>query len=132
MDGILGIVSFFHMVIFASAIAGASTALLGVFIVGMRVPFIGTCISHAAMAGVIGAALLNIHPLAGAITLSVLTSTSLSMLDPAKSRLDDTVELAVVFSLMLGLTFLGMGLVQDSRTEILGLLWGEPLFLNQF
>jgi len=131
MGGILGIDSFFHMVIFASAIAGVSTSLLGVFIVGMRVPFIGTCISHAAMAGVIGAALLNIHPLAGAITLSVLTSTSLSMLDPAKSRLDANVALAVVFSLMLGLTFLAMGLVQDSRTEILGLLWGSILFVKK-
>ena len=42
---------YFYLVIVAGLIAGASTGLLGVYIVGMRIPFIGICISHAAMAG---------------------------------------------------------------------------------
>jgi len=123
--------SFFYLVIFAGAIAGASTGLLGVYIVGMRMPFIGTCISHAAMAGTIFALLLGLNPTVGAIAASMITSMSLAAIRPHKSRLDTNVGLAILFSLMLGLTFLGMGLVQGSRSEVLGLLWGSILFVQK-
>jgi manganese/iron transport system permease protein len=123
--------SFFYLVIFAGAIAGASTALLGVYIVGMRMPFIGITISHAAMAGTIFAYLLGFNPACGAIAASIVTSMSLAAIRPEKSRLDTNVGLAIIFSLMLGLTFLGIGLVQGSRSEILGLLWGSILFVHK-
>ncbi|RKY23964.1 MAG: metal ABC transporter permease [Planctomycetota bacterium] len=122
--------SFFYLVIFAGAVAGASTGLLGVYIVGMRMPFIGTCISHAAMAGTIFAVVAHLNPSAGAIAASVITSISLAAIRPEKSRLDTNVGLAILFSLMLGLTFLGMGLVRGSRSEVLSLLWGSILFVQ--
>jgi manganese/iron transport system permease protein len=123
--------SFFYLVMFAGAIAGASTGLLGVYIVGMRMPFIGISISHAAMAGTIFAYLLGFNPALGAIAASIITSTSLAAIRPEKSRLDTNVGLAIVFSLMLGFTFLGIGLVQGSRSEVLGLLWGSILFVQK-
>jgi len=123
--------SFFYLVMFAGAIAGASTSLLGVYIVGMRMPFIGISISHAAMAGTICAYLLGFNPAWGTIAASIITSTSLATIRPEKSRLDTNVVLAIVFSLMLGLTFLGIGLVQGSRSEVLGLLWGSILFVQK-
>lgn len=122
---------FFYLVIVAGAIAGASTGLLGVYIVGMRIPFIGICISHGAMAGTVFAILLGLSPVAGAVTASVLVSVSLTANRPYKSRLDTNVGLAILFSLTLGLTFLGMGLLKDSRSEILGLLWGSILFVKR-
>ena len=122
---------FFYLVIFAGAVAGASTGLLGVYIIGMRMPFIGTCISHAAMAGTIFASLLGLPPTVGAIAASVITSTSLAAIRPEKSRMDTNVGLAILFSLMLGLTFLGMGLSTGSRSEVLGLLWGSILFVQK-
>jgi ABC-type Mn2+/Zn2+ transport system permease subunit len=36
-----------------------------------------------------------------------------------------------MFSFMLGLTFLGIGLVENSRSEMLGLLWGSILFVQK-
>ena len=33
------------------ALAGASSGVLGTFIVGMRIPFLGVCVAHAALAG---------------------------------------------------------------------------------
>ncbi|MFA5553876.1 MAG: metal ABC transporter permease [Phycisphaerae bacterium] len=122
---------FFYLVILAGAIAGASTGLLGVYIVGMRMPFIGTCISHAAMAGSIFAVLLGQDPMTGAIAASVLASLSLGANRPHKSRVETNVGLAIIFSLMLGLTFLGIGLIQDARTEVLGLMWGSILFVRK-
>ena len=123
--------SFFYLVIFAGAIAGASCGLLGVYIVGMRIPFIGICLSHAAMAGIIFAVLIGFNSTAGAIAASIAASVSLATIRPGKSRLDTNVGLAILFSLMLGLTFLGMGLMQGSRSEILGLLWGSILFVQE-
>ncbi|MBN2457466.1 MAG: metal ABC transporter permease [Sedimentisphaerales bacterium] len=122
--------SFFYLVIFAGAVAGASTGLLGVYIIGMRMPFIGTCISHAAMAGTIFASLAGVNTTAGAIAASTAASLALAAVKPAKWRIDTNVALAILFSLMLGLTFLGMGLVKTSRAELLGLLWGSILFVQ--
>jgi len=129
---------YFYLVIAAGLIAGASTGLLGVYIVGMRIPFIGTCISHAAMAGFIyggfltfkNASLTSISPMLGGITASLIAALSLAAIRPEKSRLDTNVGLAIVFCLMLGLTFLGLGLNQGSRSEMLGLLWGNILFTD--
>ncbi|HEX41226.1 MAG TPA: metal ABC transporter permease, partial [Phycisphaerales bacterium] len=52
--------SFFYLVMLAGVVAGGSTGLLGVYIVGMRMPFIGVCISHAAMAGAVYSILLGV------------------------------------------------------------------------
>jgi manganese/iron transport system permease protein len=122
--------SYFYLVVLAGAVAGASTGFLGVYIVGMRMPFIGTCISHAAMAGTVLSYLIGISPAAGAILLSAFCAMPLAAIPPDRSRLDTNVGLGIVFSLMLGLTFLGIGFVQGSRAEILGLLWGNILFVD--
>lgn len=130
---------YFYLVIVAGLIAGASTGLLGVYIVGMRIPFIGTCISHAAMAGFIygsffvfeSSSLTAISPMVGGLTTSVIAALSLAIIRPEKSRIDTNVAMAIVFCFMLGLTFLGMGLKQDSRSEMLGLLWGNILFIDR-
>jgi len=122
--------SFFYLVISAGVVAGASTGLLGVYIVGMRMPFIGVCISHSAMAGTIYSILLGVNPVLGAAVFSALSSMSLAAIRPGRSRLDANVALAILFNLMLGLTFLGIGLIQGSRSEVLGLLWGSLLFVR--
>ena len=130
---------YFYLVIFAGLIAGASTGLLGVYIVGMRIPFIGTCISHAAMAGFVygsfltfqSATLTAVSPVLGGIAASVIAALSLTAIRPDKTRMDTNVGLAIVFCLMLGLTFLGISLNQGSRSELLGLLWGNILFTDR-
>ena len=44
----------------SGGVAGASTGLLGTFIVGMRIPFLGVCVSHAALAGAVFGALFGL------------------------------------------------------------------------
>ena len=121
---------FFYLVMLAGAIAGASCGLLGVYLVALRLPFIGVFISHTAMAGSVFAYLVGLDPTVGPIVVSCLSSMCLAGIRPGRSRIDPNVALAILFSLMLGLTFLGIGLVEDSRTEILGLLWGSILFVR--
>jgi manganese/iron transport system permease protein len=123
--------SFFYLVMLAGSIAGASCGLLGVYIVGLRLPFIGICISHAAMAGTVFSILLGFNPVLGPIAFSAAASMSLAALRPEKSRVDPSVAVAILFSMMLGLTFLGIGLMKGSRTEVMGLLWGSILFVER-
>ncbi len=121
---------FFYLVIVAGAIAGASCGLLGVYLVALRLPFIGVFISHTAMAGSVFAYLVGLDPTVGPVVVSSLASMCLAGIRPGHSRIDPNVALAILFSLMLGLTFLGIGLVEGSRSEILGLLWGSILFVR--
>lgn len=130
---------YFHTVILAGIIAGASTGLLGAFIIGMRVPFIGTCISHASMAGYIYGSLLAfgnpdllpVTSVAGGVTSSVIAALSLATIREDRTRLDKNVGLSIIFCFMLGITFLGIGLNQGSRSDILSLLWGNILFVDK-
>lgn len=122
--------SFFYLVMFAGLVAGGSTALLGVYIVGLRMPFIGVCISHAAMAGAVLSILLGVNGMLGPALFSMVCSMSLAAIRPGRSRLDPNVALAILFNLMLGVTFLAIGLMRESRTEMLGLLWGSLLFVR--
>jgi len=115
----------------AGAVAGASTGLLGVYIVGMRMPFIGICISHSAMVGTIYSILFGVNPVWGPVIFSAMSSMSLGVVRPGRSRIDANVALAIFFNLMLGLTFLGIGLTHGSRSEVLGLLWGSLLFVRK-
>jgi len=122
---------YFYSILLAGVIAGASCGLLGVYIVGLRLPFVGVFVSHTAMAGTIYSYLLGLNPILGATSISALAAMSLAAIRPGRTRIDPNVALAILFSLMLGVTFLGIGLIQDSRTEILGLLWGSILFVRR-
>jgi manganese/iron transport system permease protein len=121
---------FFYSILLAGVIAGASCGLLGVYIVGLRLPFVGIFVSHTAMAGTVYSYLLGLNPVLGATSISALAAMSLAAIRPGRSRIDPNVALAILFSLMLGVTFLGIGLTQGNRSEILGLLWGSILFVR--
>jgi manganese/iron transport system permease protein len=47
-----------------------------------------------------------------------------------RRSLDPSVALGTLFSLMMGLAFLGIGLGRGPRSELLGLLWGSLLFVG--
>ncbi len=117
-------------VLLAALWAGAGCGLMGVYVVGLRLPFVGICISHAAMAGAVLSLLLGASGPWLGIVLSGLMAMMLACIRPQGARIDPNVAMAVLFSLTLGLTFLGIGLIQDSRSEVLGLLWGNILFVR--
>ena len=125
---------FWAPVICSGTLAGASTGMLGTFVVGMRVPFLGVCVSHAALAGAVFGSLygltgpmLMLPALAGA----VLTALLLGTFDLQSAHIDSNVLLGILFSLTMGLSFLGMGLFSVygvSDNEVRSLLWGNLNF----
>jgi len=122
--------NYFIPIIITGAFAGISIGLLGVLIVGMRMPFIGSCISHTAMVGAVYASLLGIDPMAGAVALSMAGSVGAVFIPPNRKNLDANTGQAILLSFMMGLVFLAVGLEQGSRSEMLSLLWGNVLFAD--
>ncbi|MBN1816970.1 MAG: metal ABC transporter permease [Sedimentisphaerales bacterium] len=122
--------AYFIPILITAAFAGIGIGLLGVFIVGMRMPFIGSCISHAAMVGAVYASVLGISPTGGALTLSMMSSAGVALLPPNPKNMDANTGQAILLSLMMGLVFLAVGLEQGSRAELLSLLWGNILFAD--
>ncbi len=122
--------SFFLPIIIAGALAGMGLGLLGVYIVGMRMPFIGSCISHTAMVGAVYGSLLGVNPTLGALALSMAGSAGVAFIRTEKRSLGANTAQAILLSFMMGLAFLAVGLEQDSRNEMLSLLWGNVLFAD--
>jgi manganese/iron transport system permease protein len=122
--------TFLLPILVAGLLGGASTGLLGVYIVGMRMPFVGVCISHAAMAGAVFGMLLGWPELPCALGVAVAATSILGTIPPGRMKLDINVAMGVLFPLMMGLTFLCIGLMPGPRTAMLGLLWGSLLFVT--
>ncbi len=121
-------------VILGGTLAGSSTGLLGVYVVGMRIPFLGICVSHAALAGAVFGALFGLSGqmlLVPALFAAVAASLLLGTLDQQRLKLDDNLILGVLFSLTMGLAFIGIGLFSAfgrSDNDVRTLLWGSLMF----
>ena len=122
--------SYFVQILIVAVLFGGTCGLLSVYIVGLRLPFVGIFVSHTAMVGAVYSTLLGLSGSWPCILFSGLVSMSLAWIRPHRQRLNPTVAMAVLFSFMLGLTFLGFGLIQHSRTEVMSLLWGNILFVR--
>jgi manganese/iron transport system permease protein len=125
---------FWAPVMAGGALAGASSGLLGTFIVGMRIPFLGVCVAHAALAGAVFGGLCGLEGqqlLLPALGGAVVTALALGLLDPDRAHLDDNTVLSFLFSATMGLAFLGIGLygiLGRSDNDVRSLLWGSLNF----
>ena len=125
---------FWAPVMVGGALAGASSGLLGTFIVGMRIPFLGVCVAHAALAGAVFGGLCGFEGqqlLWPALAGAILTALTLGLMNPERAHLDDNTVLSFLFSTTMGLAFLGIGLygiLGKSDQDVRSLLWGSLNF----
>jgi manganese/iron transport system permease protein len=115
--------------VIACVLCGASCSLLSVFIVLMKMPLIGVSMSHAAFAGAVLGLLLNFNPFLTGFILCLLVAAALG---PLSDRTDMAPEnvLGILFSLLMGLAFLGMGILTRTKAGALNLMWGSMLSLS--
>jgi manganese/iron transport system permease protein len=118
--------SFMQHAFIAGLLAGITCSIIGVFVVIMRLSSIGICITHAAFAGGIFAILINGSRIGWALGFSLLTA---ALIGPIADRgeLSPDTSTGVIFSAMLGLSFLFLGFMPGARTEALNLFWGSIL-----
>jgi len=117
---------FLRQAFVAATLAGLSCSIVGVLIVILRISFIGVCLSHAAFAGALLGVYFNLPPLPFALASGIGTAAALGPL-AHRGKLSPDTTMGVLFSVMLGISFLILGLLPGSRAEGLQLLWGSVL-----
>ncbi|MBN2368975.1 MAG: metal ABC transporter permease [Vicinamibacteria bacterium] len=125
----IGFWAAFAPVLAAAVLGGALAGGLGLFVVAMRIALLALLTAHAALAGAVLGQLFGFPPgfagTAGALAGSLLLGLCLRQRD-----IDPGAVLGTLFSLMLGLAFLGIGLMRGARSEALSILWGSLLFVR--
>lgn len=117
---------FMQNAIISAFLGGIACSIIGVFVVLMHMPFIGVCMSHAAFAGALLGMWLGFNPMIGAFAFSLGAAIIIGPLADRGDLNPDT-SIGVIFSLMLGLAFLFIGLMPGAKSGALELLWGNIL-----
>jgi manganese/iron transport system permease protein len=117
---------FMQNAILSAFLGGIACGTIGVFVVTMHMPFIGVCMAHAAFAGALLGLWLGFNPLLGAFGVSLAAAAIIGPLAD-RGELSPETSVGVIFSLMLGLAFLFMGLMPGTKSGALELLWGSIL-----
>ena len=120
---------FMQNAILAGLLGGISCGIIGVFVVLMHMPFIGVAMSHAAFAGALMGLWLGFDPIIGAAIFCLAASVVVGPLAD-RGQLSPETSLGVIFSLMLGIAFLFIGIIPNTRSAALDLLWGSILTTN--
>ncbi len=117
---------FMQNAIISAFLGGIACSTIGVFVVLMHMPFIGVAMAHTAFAGALLGLWLGFDPLIGAFAFSLLAAAIIGPLAD-RGELSPETSLGVIFSLMLGIAFLFMGLMPGTKSGALELLWGSIL-----
>ncbi|MBM2824650.1 MAG: ABC-type transporter, integral rane subunit [Dehalococcoidales bacterium] len=121
---------FMQNAIIATFLGGIACSTIGVFVVLLHMPFIGVAMSHAAFAGALLGLWLGFDPLIGAFVFCLGAAAVIGPLAD-RGQLSPETSLGVVFSLMLGLAFLFIGIIPNTRSAALDLLWGSILTISR-
>lgn len=121
---------FFSDAILATILGAAACALVGFFLTNMSLPFLGVCLSHAALAGAVTAQLLGL-PLAPSAFIASIGAAFLVGPIADIGGSDVNVALGILFSMLMGVAFLMIGMLPGPRSEALGLIWGSVLFVRR-
>jgi len=121
---------FMRNAILASFLGGIACSVIGVFIVTIKISFIGVCMSHATFAGAVLGILLRVNPLYTAFLFSFFSAMLVGPLAD-RGQLNPDTAIGIIFSIMLGLAFLFLSIIPGSKAEALSLLWGSILTVTK-
>lgn len=118
--------AFMQKALLAGLLGGVSCAVTGVLVVTLRITAIGTCMAHAAFAGALVGMLLGVDEMVTAFMFSLGVA---ALIGPLSDRADFAPEtvVGIVFSAMLGVAFLCIGLMPGPKAKALNLFWGSIL-----
>ena len=95
----------------------------------MHLSFIGICMSHAAFAGALFGLWIGFNPILCALLFCLLAAAIVGPLAD-RGELNPDTSIGVVFTIMMGLAFLFIGLMTGPKSEALNLLWGSILTIG--
>ncbi|MDR2819235.1 MAG: metal ABC transporter permease [Desulfovibrio sp.] len=120
---------FLRRALLMAVVGGSVCGCMGVFVVLWRMSLVGMCISHAAFAGALIGLWLGFPPLAGGLAASLGAA---SLVGPLAERPGFSLDTAigVIFSLVMSLAMMALGMLPGARTEGLSLIWGNLLIVT--
>lgn len=119
----------FLPIVAAAVLGGGLAGLLGIFVVGLRMPFLAVASAHAALAGAVLGGLAGLPPAPCGFAGALAGAGLLALLVRGR-EIDPNVALGTLFSFMLGIAFLGIGLSPGPKSAALNLMWGSLLFVT--
>jgi manganese/iron transport system permease protein len=117
---------FMQNALLAAFLVGIACGTVGVFVVLMHMPFIGVCMSHAAFAGALIGVWFGFNPLIGAFIMSLLAAAIVGPLAD-RGELNPDTSTGIIFSVMIGLAFLLLGVMPLAKSGAFDFLWGDIL-----
>ena len=118
-------------------LAGLSCSLTGVFVVNLKIPSIGYCMSHAAFAGAslgllidANLRLINIDysfdPIITAVIFTIIVAGILGPLTE-KAKLETNIIISILFTLMIALGFIFLSFMPSGvlSASAVSILWGS-------
>src|SRR5581483_7223581 len=117
---------FMQRALLASALVGAVTAVVGVFVVLRGLAFLGDAISHAAFPGVVLAFLIGAQVTLGALVAAVGTALLVGWVTRRGALRADT-AIGVIFAGMFALGVLLLGTVRGYTGDLMSFLFGNVL-----
>ena len=117
---------FFNRALLMSVFCGISCGIIGVWILLLNIAFIGITMAHAAFAGALIGLLIGINPVLCAFIVCIISSVLIEPISK-KAKTQTNISISILFSFMLGISFLFLSLLQESKTNILSLIWGNIL-----
>lgn len=121
---------FLQRALIMALLGGAVCGGMGVFVVLWRMSLVGMCISHAAFAGALISLWLGLPPLAGGLAAGLSAASAVGPLAERPGFSLDT-AMGVIFSVVMSLAMLALGLLPGARTEGLSLIWGSLLTVTR-
>jgi manganese/iron transport system permease protein len=113
----------------ACMLCGLGCSLLSVFVVLLRMPLIGVSMSHAAFAGAVFGMILGVDPvLAGFIACLAVAGFLGPFSDRARMVPENT--LGILFSFLMGMAFLGIGILTGTKAGALNLMCGNLMSIS--
>jgi len=111
------------------ALVGAECGLVGVFIFLLNIPFVGVAIAHSAMAGGIWGIILGFPSKLSALILSLAASFTVGPVSD-RSKMNANITLSIIFTAVMGIAFLGVGLMEGKQQLVTGFLWGNIFLMG--
>jgi manganese/iron transport system permease protein len=114
----------------AALLSGSSVGLLGVYAVGLRMPFLGIGMAHAAMAGAIIGHVSGLPPTLFALAFALAAGAGMAWLATTHARTDLGTMTSILLSFTMGCAFLAMGFNKGEMSPVLTMMWGSMLFVG--
>lgn len=114
--------------LFAAIIVGTICAIVGVFVVLRGLIFLGEAITHSAFAGAAFGILFLIEPIWTIILFSIVGAITVGYVNE-KKVMNDEIIIGVMFTFMMALAVLFIGLLNFYSVQIYTILFGNLLYI---